>query len=399
LIYIFDGDEFYYVDSSTASTTTSTSLTDDPQASITFTPSGACKCLVLYNIGNVYGSTENLNGKKAAINVNGSDYSQAEKSPYSSNYSDSVFTCYASSLSATSTTAKGRFAAHAAATVTISRRQLGVLLFADSSALDIITSDTQVSTTSSSLVDDTQATISRTTTDERELLVIAMGTKRDGTSSSNYGECYGIMVDAVDRTNSRGSPYGSSDADSAATCFGVNLAAGAHTIKGRFSNNSGTTTARINSRRVIALWLASVSPQITLTIDETYDRESTTPNGTNSVNFGTSGPENSPYMVNDGSGNYAIKLTVTSNVTWDYTVQASQDLTDGAKTIPISQLKWDTDPGSTWASFTTSTYTISSNNPATSGTSYTYDYQLNITWNDDPGTYSTTITYTALQSP
>jgi len=379
LIYIFNGDEFYYIDSSTASTTNSTALVDDPQASVTFTPPGACKGLTLYNVGNVNGSTEHSRGKKAAINVNGTDYSQAEKSPYSSNYSDSVFTCYASSLGAVSTTVKGRFAAHATSTVTISRRQLGVLLFADSSALDIITSDTQVSTTSSSLVDDAQATISRTTTDGRELLVIAMGTKRNGTSTSNYGECYGIMVDAVDRANSRGSPYGSSTANSAATAFGITLASGGHTVKGRFSNNTGTTSARIDSRRVIALWL--IRPQITLTIDETYDRGAATPNGTNSVNFGTTGPENSPYVLNDGSGNYAIKLTVVSNVPWDYTVQASQDLTDGVKTIPISQLKWDTDPGSTWKSFTTTTYTISSNNPANSpaGISYKYDYQLNIT--------------------
>ena len=55
LIYILNGDAFQYVDSSTTSTTTSTSLEDDPQASFTFTPPGTCKALILYNISNQRG--------------------------------------------------------------------------------------------------------------------------------------------------------------------------------------------------------------------------------------------------------------------------------------------------------------------------------------------------------
>ena len=260
VIYILDGDTFLYLDNSAASTAPNTTIIDDPQASFTFTPTGSCKALILYNISNS-GVTESAQGKKAAISIGGITYSQAEKSPGTTNYADSVSTLWASSLSASSTTVKGRFASNAAATVTISRRQLGVLLFADTTLLDYVSSDTQVSTTLSSLQDDGQATIPRTTADARELLVAAMGTKRSGTSSNNYGECYGIKVDSNDRTNSRGSASaGATSADSAATAWAENLAAGSHTIQGRFSNNNTTETAVISSRRIAALWLVAPLP-------------------------------------------------------------------------------------------------------------------------------------------
>ena len=52
---------------------------------------------------------------------------------------------------------------------------------------------------------------------------------------------------------------GYSGADSAGTAYAEQLAAGSQTIKGRFSGNNtipGGDDARINSRRIVALWLA-----------------------------------------------------------------------------------------------------------------------------------------------
>ena len=108
----------------------------------------------------------------------------------------------------------------------------------------------------------------------RELLVVAMGTKRIGTVSSNEGECYGIMVNGNDRTHSRGSNSWSSGTagdgpGSEGTAYAEALAAGNHTIKGRFSNNTGSTTARIDSRRVVALWFP-VPTQTLLTFNSKY---------------------------------------------------------------------------------------------------------------------------------
>jgi len=261
LIIIFDGDEFQYIDDATTATAPDGTLIDDPNAQVIFTPSATCKALILYNISN-NGATESTYGKKAAIRVATTDYAQAEKSPGGSNYADSVFTCHALSLSAVSTTIKGRFANSrtVTATVTIHRRQLAVLLLADSTLLDIITSTTVVTTTSNVLVDDAQATISRTTSDTRELLVVAVGTKRYNVSSSLTGECYGIKVNANDRVNSRGSPGGTAYANSAGTAYAEQLAADVHTVQGRFSNNNGTDTAKISARQVVALWFSVAAP-------------------------------------------------------------------------------------------------------------------------------------------
>jgi hypothetical protein len=260
LIYILDGDAFLYLDERTLQETSSTVLVNDPSAPFTFTPSGSCKALILYNIANRVGGTEDVSGKKAAINISGTPYSQAEKAACDYNLSDSVFTAWAMSLSGFSTTVNGMFASNAGATVTIHRRQLGILMFADTTLLDPVSSDSQVSTNSSSLVDDTYATITRTTTDARELLVVAMATKRDGTDSNIYGERYGIKVKTLDRASSRGTPSYSPSAgvynssDSLGVAWSETLAAGSHTIQGRFSNNNNNELAVIDSRRIVALW-------------------------------------------------------------------------------------------------------------------------------------------------
>jgi hypothetical protein len=260
LIYILTGDEFRYVDSTTSISTTSTSLTNDTAATFTFTPSGACKALILYNVTNLWGS-EDISGKMAAIRVGSTDYSQAEKAPRTSDNPDSVFTTWALSLSASSTTVTGRYASVSGGTVSIHRRQLGVLMFDDSTLLDTISSDTAVTTTSSSLTDDAYASganaITRTTNGSRELLVVAMGTKRGGTSSSYQGESYGINVDGSDRTHSRSSPCDTAFANSLGMAWAETVGAAAHTVTGRFSNNSGTTTAKIDSRRIVALWMGA----------------------------------------------------------------------------------------------------------------------------------------------
>ena len=263
LIYILNGDAFLYLDSSTTSTTTSVGppLVDDPEASFTFTPPSQCKALFLYNVANS-GATEDINGKMAAINIGGTDYSQAEKSPNQNDMPDSIFTVWAQQLSA-STTVKGSFARNGGnGYVTINRRQLGVLMFADTTLLDVLSSDNQIQTTYTSLQDDTYATISRITSDTRELLVVAMGTKRHSVSSNEVGECYGIKVNTNDRANSRGSASnGPQSADSAATAYAENLAAGSQTIQGRYAtNNAGTWDGVISSRRIVALWLSYTPP-------------------------------------------------------------------------------------------------------------------------------------------
>ena len=258
LIYIFDGDEFQYLDDTTTRTATSSTLTDDLSASKTFTPSGACKLVALYN-ASASGATEDIGGKKVAISIAGSDYGQAEKTPGNSDLADSIFTLHCLSRTAVSTVVKGRFANNrgSSVTVTIHRRQLGILLIEDAVAFDIVTSTSVVDTTSNSLVDDAQAQISRTPAAATELLVIAMTTKRHNQAGCTSGMRYGIMIDLVDKSQSRGCPLvgGSGWGNSCATAWGQSMTAAAHTVEGRHSNNYDAEQSFLSARQVVALWL------------------------------------------------------------------------------------------------------------------------------------------------
>ena len=272
LIIIFDGDEFQYVDDATTSTTTSTTFVDDPQVSKTFTPSAACKALFLYNITNS-GATEHDRGKQIALSVTGggtlTNGAALAKAPSAANFVSSAFTCHAMPLTAVSTTVKGRFCNHytAAATVTIHRRQFAALLFSDSVLLDMVTSTTQVSTSSATLVDDAQCSVTRTT-GPGEVLIVAASYHDYGAGSGYAGHRYGIMVDAVDRSCSRSSAYQDTYSNNPATAWIETIASGSHTIKGRISHNySSAETVKIDARQVAVLWLVTTINAPTVTTE------------------------------------------------------------------------------------------------------------------------------------
>jgi hypothetical protein len=264
LAYVFYGDEFTFITDATSQTTNSLAFVDDSYASATITPSGSCKALVLYAISNDHGATEADNGKKIAISIAGSDYAQAEQSKGMYGQ-ESIFTAWALSRTAVSTAIKGRVASNGGATVTVNRRHLGILFLKDTTLLDALSNTTAYSTTSNSLVDDPNATINRTTTDSRELLVIGIATRRNAydKTGSEYGERYGLKVDSNDRAQCRSSPCSSvsATANSCAMAWAETLSAAAHTIKGRISTNNSTYTAQFSARIIIALWFVPTPPR------------------------------------------------------------------------------------------------------------------------------------------
>lgn len=262
-VLTFYGDAFFYLDWEAVATTSSVTFIDDPYASISFDLYTFCKALIMYNASNRPGDTESYFGKKTAINVNGVDYNQAEKSAGGTNYPDSIFTAHALRLSPGTYTIKGRFAnAGTTATVSVRRRQLAVLLLEDRYLLSIASSTARVSTTSSTLVDDPYAILNVRTKEPCSMLAIAVATKRHGVTSNIYGECYGINVNGFDETLSRGSPYSSSHANSVASALVRGMGIGDHVIKGRFSNNYVTTTAVISARHLITIWFTSYAYSI-----------------------------------------------------------------------------------------------------------------------------------------
>lgn len=268
LIYIFNGDEYSFVSDYTSLSSTSTTYIDDSYAQATFIPSGSCKALILYSASKTdYLSNSDSNaGFKGCINIANTDYTACEtyKSSIGS-VAKSITTAYATSLSAASTTVKGRLAsASGSGKFTITSHVLGVLLLDPAVTLDLTNSTTQVTTSSTSFIDDAQASITRTF--DGELLTVASAAKIHGsTGISFYGTAYGLNVDNTDVVNSRSSMYYSAEySESNFVAYAQTVASGSHTIKGRFASNSGSNTRPVDTRILIALWFSTSTPPTTL---------------------------------------------------------------------------------------------------------------------------------------
>jgi len=262
LTYILDGDEFTYIEDTTAVTLSSTTYADDANASVTATPSGACKALVFYGVSNNHGVTERYVGKKIMINTGGTDRTASEmfQSGYNTGTTnaDSNTTAWAESITATSRTFKGRWAGNGVQTTTISRRFFCVLFFAASTLLDVDTDATAVGSTSTTLSDDGYISVTRA--HEGELLCIYAATKATGTSSAIYGTQYGIMLDSTNVAASRSASAYSTDGHQALITYAATVASGSHTLKGRLSTNYAATTAYATKKIMIALWFPVKTP-------------------------------------------------------------------------------------------------------------------------------------------
>lgn len=267
LIYILNGNEFSFVDDSTAQTTSSTSYVNDNYAVSTFTPSSNCIALILYSVSTTTGS-EYYTGKKTCIRVGSTDYveGEAQKSSRLNDLPDSQTTTHALNLGTDSVTVRGRFANGSSR---VDRHVLSVLLFDQAScAFDLTSSTTQVSSTSTSLSDDTQASITRNTAGE--LLVLAQATKINGTTASDGGMKYGIEIDNSDVSYSSSSPGYTDKPESNFVAYAQTVESGDHTITGRLATNNGTTAVKVDTRILIALWF-STSSSVTKTFSSSND--------------------------------------------------------------------------------------------------------------------------------
>lgn len=280
LIYIFNGDEFSYIDNSTSQSTSSSIYTDDSYANSTFTPSSSCKALCIYSVCGYQSVGGYQPGIKTCIKVGTTDYTacEAQQSPgwWSSSNKTSLATAYALSLSTQETTVKGRFSLPSGSnSITISNSILCVLLLDSTTVLDIVNSTTSISTTSVNFSDDQYASTTRET--EGELLCVACATKRDGTTSSKYGTAYRLMVDSTDYTLSRSSPSysGVTYAESNCIAYAQTISSGSCTIKGRIASNTAAYTAAVDTRILIALWFPTSSPVTTLDCSSTISGSGT----------------------------------------------------------------------------------------------------------------------------
>ncbi len=114
---------------------------------------------------------------------------------------------------------------------------------------------------------------------------------------------------------------------------------------------------------------------------------------------------NGAYYVKKGDANFAQTVTVKSNKSWTGSVQAAENTGTAGMSIAGNSLRWKSGNMSTLSDAQGgSAFTTTANNTAFgSGSqgkgvnSYSYDYSLRVLWTDDPGTFSSIVTYSAQQ--
>lgn len=136
---------------------------------------------------------------------------------------------------------------------------------------------------------------------------------------------------------------------------------------------------------------------ITLTVDETFNRDGS--GGSGSVGFGSLDAGATYYVGDTAMPQYAVKLGVQSDTAWGLRVSAADDLVhtlNPANIIGIGYLNWKTDGGGVYAPFikSPSEETILSGQAPTAGISLMYDYQFIVPADAVSGNYSTSIAYT-----
>ncbi len=152
-------------------------------------------------------------------------------------------------------------------------------------------------------------------------------------------------------------------------------------------------------------WSFKTADILSLSLSDTYNHDGTPGGG--AVNFGSMNPNESPYIVGGGTPPYAVNLRVLSSTRWNLLVRAGSDLADNTAipplVIPIAQLQWMLTGGSTWTPFTLVDTEVfqpaPQRTPQPGGRDVTFDLRLDLDWEDEPGNYSSNITFILLEQP
>lgn len=96
----------------------------------------------------------------------------------------------------------------------------------------------------------------------------------------------------------------------------------------------------------------------------------------------------------------SLTTTVRSNTGWNLTASAPASFSTAGTTpshIPIGRLRTRTGGGE-WKAFAEDTVSLLAGQPKGGNNVNSWDYELTIAWEDNPGAYSAGITYTATGS-
>jgi hypothetical protein len=243
--------EYAFKSSDIRVSTTSGTPVDDAEAVLNITLDTDSQIFIIYNAGNKGGSAEDTAGKGCAINVDGEDKAFSWQSSYAANSANSVTVVWATSLPAGFHIVQGRFFANRPGyTVGIDTRQIVAYWFPTVVA-EYIRSTVSTTTTSNTPVDDTEAVMNITLDEDSVAFILYNAGNKLGSDEPQEGKGITLNIDSSDIASKEWqSGYGFRDANSVTIAYATLLAAGSHTIKGRFFSNSGQTTT-IDERQLI----------------------------------------------------------------------------------------------------------------------------------------------------
>ena len=119
-------------------------------------------------------------------------------------------------------------------------------------------SDTRVSTSSGTPVNDSEAVLNITLDMDSHIFIIYNAGNKEGSAEDQIGKGCAINVDGEDKAFSWQSPYAVDSANSVTVVWATFLSAGSHTIQGRFFANRAGYTVGIDTRQIMAYWFPTV---------------------------------------------------------------------------------------------------------------------------------------------
>jgi len=261
LVYVFNGDEFRYLENSTSQTYSAQAYTMDGNVDVSVTPSGPATALAMYYAtNNPTGTTEITQGKGVSIGVGASMAAipgmSAFQAANASNAADSATTFATITGISGTNTYGGMVYAQFAGTVTVSKSAFAILFFDANttqitSYLDSTTGNTPSTT---SLVNEPSVTTSLTPVSyQTELLVLAKAEVI--TASPSSGIYYGVNINSTDYAQSRYTLPINNGAGSCVVAYGMTVTAGTpYTINGRYALNVNGSSCAVTARYLAAIW-------------------------------------------------------------------------------------------------------------------------------------------------
>jgi hypothetical protein len=161
---------------------------------------------------------------------------------------------------------------------------------------------------------------------------------------------------------------------------------------------TGTVTVTATVNATITISIADTTAAFGTNLDP-LGTDSNSADGVTDVQSAGTPPATGSYYIWKTGG---VAVTVGSNATWNGTVAASANSgTSSSMTIASGVLRWK--DGSAPASYSDCSSATSFNTAASTwksavprgNTTYTTYYCLRDDWTDDPGTFASTVTYTA----